>query len=468
MVVTQPNLVFITTDHQRADSLGAVHCGREVTPRLNQLAAGGTRFTRAYNACPLCVPARTAMATGKCPTSTGVVYNDWEGVTASDHIPLHQHLSHAGYDVAHIGVHHIRVAPELTARVPFSLWQGREEYAAWMRASGMNARPSDPRRFKREITERQDGRWVTATYSNTEVDTWPYDADHFEDAFYTARATEYLGEAHDRPFALFVYLWAPHPPLRVPQPYASMFPPEEIALPANVGVPAAGEPPLRRRSMPAQLAAGVTEAQWRRVWGAHLGLTHMADELVGRILDSVDQRADAADTLVLFSTDHGDHLGQHGMYQKMEMYEQAVRVPLIVSGPQVMPQECHVPVSHLDVLPSLLDAMGVDLHAAAGASGGGDLDGRSLWPYLSTGQEPSEQPVFSQYSGNPSIGAIRRAIVAGAHKYVFDPDDEPELFDLAADPLEEHNLAADRPLEAKELHQMLRHWGEEHRDWVAY
>ena len=95
----RPNILFIMTDHQRADSLGMVQAGVEVTPNLNKLAGAGTLFERAYNTCPLCVPARTALATGKYPTKNGVVFNDWRGVRAGDHIPIHQVLYEAGYEI---------------------------------------------------------------------------------------------------------------------------------------------------------------------------------------------------------------------------------------------------------------------------------------------------------------------------------------------------------------------------------
>ncbi len=111
------NLLFLMTDHQRFDSLGMVQAGVEVTPCLNRLAAGGTSFQRTWNTAPLCVAARTALATGLYPTRNGVVYNDWKGERAGDHRPLHQYLAEAGYTVAHVGVDHIRVKPGLRERV---------------------------------------------------------------------------------------------------------------------------------------------------------------------------------------------------------------------------------------------------------------------------------------------------------------------------------------------------------------
>ena len=458
--MTSPNLLFLVTDHQRADSIGTVQAGVEVTPNLNRLAAQGTTFTRAYNACPLCVPARTAMATGKYPTRTGVVCNDWKGETAGDHKPLHQFLAEAGYAVGHIGVDHIRVDPSIQKRVPFAKWASNAEFAKFMRAEGLTSQPGDANRFKRPITENQEGQRVPVSYSNTETAVWPYAEEFFLDSFYGQRAVEFLQQEADHPFALFLYLWAPHPPLRVPEPHFSLFDPAKIDLPPNVGQPARGEPPNRRLGIAAQLADGINLDQWRRVWTAHLGLTHLADAVVGRLLETLDSTGRSDETLVLATADHGDHLGQHSMYQKMEMYEQAVRIPLIIRGPGILNQTCDTPVSHLDLLPTLLQSLDIDIP--------GDLDGLSLHSTLETGADPAERPIFSQYSGNPTLGDIRRAVITRRHKFIYDPADNPELYDLETDPLEMRNIAAAEPNLVAQLHAECQTWHQSHGDWIDY
>ena len=455
-----PNLLFLATDHQRADSIGAVQAGVEVTPNLNRLAAEGTHFQRAYTTCPLCVPARTAIATGQYPTRNGVVYNDWRGARAGDHKPLHQYLAEAGYEVGHIGVAHIRVAPTLRERVDFSRWASNAEYSQFIDEKGIDDRSTDLNRFKRAITENQEGERTPVSYSNTETAVWPHPEEFFLDSFYGQQAVEFLEQKRNKPFALFVYLWAPHPPLRLPEPYSSLFDPANIDLPPNVDQPAAGEPASRRRGIAAQLAEGLSMEAWRRVWAAHLGLTHLADAVVGRILSTLNVSGCRDETLVLFTTDHGDHLGQHRMYQKMEMYEQAIRIPLILSGPAIEAQTCAVPVSHLDLMPTLLDRFGLESPDP--------LDGISLLPFLEAGTPLPERSIFSQYSGNPVVGDLRRAVITRRHKYVYDPDDSPELYDLERDPLEMRNIAAEEPDITSQLHQECRRWGESSGDWVEF
>ena len=455
-----PNLLFVATDHQRADSIGAVQAGVEITPNLNRLAARGTLFERAYTTCPLCVPARTAMATGKYPTRTGVVRNDWKGESATDHKPIHQFLAEVGYDVGHVGVHHIRVAPSIEERVPFGMWVSNPDYRKFMAEKGLDNQPADINQFKKPITEYQGGKRAPVAYSNTATAVWPHPEEYFLDSYFGRQAVEFIEQDRDKPFALFVYLWAPHPPLRVPEPYFSLFDPEKIDLPENINQPAKGEPPGRRQGIAAQLAEGVSMDQWRRVWAAHLGLTHLADAVVGRILDALDSRGSDEDALVLFTTDHGDHLGQHRMYQKMEMYEQAVRIPLILRGPGIQPQTCDTPVSHLDLMPTLLESIGINFPD--------NLDGISLRPFLENSTPLPKRPLFSQYSGNPVVGDLRRAVITRRHKYVHDPADQPELYDLEVDPLEMHNIAPDHPDLVRQLHEECKSWGQSHGDWVEF
>ena len=472
MSQTKQNLLFVMTDHQRADSLGMVQAGVEVAPNLDRLAERGAMFTRAYSTCPLCVPARTALATGKYPTRTGVLFNDWKGTTAQDHKPLHQFLFEEGYDVAHVGVDHIRLKPSLRERVPFAMWASRDEYYALLKRRGMGLDGAEKQSFQRLVFENQEGRPRQARYSNTKTAVWPHPAEDFLDLYLARKAIEFLEQERDRPFALFLYLWAPHPPLRVPEPYASMFDPLKLDLPDNVGCPASSEPPKRRSSVPAQLAAGVSICQWREVWAAHLGLVHLADEGIGNVLKALEATGQRENTFVLFTADHGEQLGQHAMYQKMEMYEQALRVPLLICGPEVSIQRVDRPVSHLDVMPTVLDLLDV--------AAPDDLDGTSLVGSVLHRQPPAERPVFAQYSGteecpvfaqysgNPGAGDTRRCVVTGRYKYVFDPEDTAELYDLEADPLEMTNLAQDDDYRVirERLHEACRVWGMEHADPV--
>lgn len=433
------NLLFITSDHQRADSIGATQAGREVTPHLNVLAARGAHFTRAYSTCPLCVPARAALATGLRPARNGVTWNDWTGAHANECTTLHESLAAAGYVLGHTGMDHVRLGKRLRDRADFSVWLDEEDHEKHLKSKrcDMTAlEASGP--FRKQVREQVGDSLLLNDYSTPHAAAWPFAREDFRDEFFVSRAQEAIGELSGRenPFALFVNLWAPHPPFYVPPELMDLFPPDQIELPSNVGRIALGEPANRREGVAAQLAHGVDEEGWRRAWSAHLALTHLVDDLVGRLLASLDRHGVAEDTLVVFTSDHGEHLGQHAMYQKMELYDQASRVPLIIRGPDVKAQQrIETPVSHLDLMPTVLTLTGNGVPAG--------LDGRSLGPALRGEVALSEEPVFTQFTGNNGPSVARHAVIYRGHKLIVDAVGGSELYDLEKDPLEMTNRAGD-------------------------
>lgn len=427
------NLVFLMTDQQRADTLGMTACGRPVTPHLDRLAAQSAVFRRAYDACPLCVPARTALATGRSPLSNGMMLNDLPGRYARDNPTLHRLLAENGWDVAHIGVAHISVKPPLRHSLPFAAWECDDTYAEAMKHKGisLSRAPED----SVMVEELGDGRYRPHRYSNARVSLWEHPLEDFKDVWFASRAVDFLDRPHPRPFALFLYLWAPHPPLIVPAGYLRRFPYEQIPLPANTDRPCPGEPDGYRRGAAAQLGLHPPEKGWRQAWSAHLALANLCDEQCGRILQALRRNGLEQDTLVVFTTDHGEQLGQHGMYQKMEMYEPAVRVPALFHLPGGPACTLETPISHLDFVPTVTDLLG--LPGLPGA------EGLSLAPSVRSGCEPLPHDVFGVYCGNHAYGDMRRMIVRANWKYVFDGNGE-ELYDLDRDPLEMQNLASSR------------------------
>lgn len=357
-------------------------------------------------------------------------------------------------------MNHIQVKPELQERVDFAKFLDQHDYAKFLDHNEIT--PSINALSRKHIVELRDGEYVNGHYSSAHTFEWELPLSLFKDVYFTDHAVQFIEESEhsSAPFALFVNIWAPHPPLAVPEPYASLFDPNKLELPSNVGIPSEGEPPNRRKGVPAQLASDMTLEGWRKTWAAHLGLTRLADDCVGRIIDALKQTGQYKDTIILFMSDHGDHLGQHRMYQKMEMYEQAIKVPMIIKVPACPAQTRTELVSHLDIVPTLLDLLELTIPD--------DIEGCSLKAVLSGEASLPERTMFSQYSGNPTLGDIRRAAITAQYKYIYDPNDEDELFDLQQDPLETINLA--KKLQYSEvknkMKQELIQWGIEHQDWV--
>ncbi|MEG0565708.1 MAG: sulfatase-like hydrolase/transferase, partial [Hungatella sp.] len=331
----------------------------------------------------------------------------------------------------------------------------QEDYEKW--ADSMGSRTTRSKTELTEVLEDIEGESVSKRYSGHQVSVWDKPLHQFKDFYFRDRSLEFLKQLPKEPFALFTYLWAPHPPLRVPEPYASMYDPEQIVLPDNLGIPAEAEPQLRRKGVPAQLAEGVSLTEWKKVWAAHLGLTTMADEILGQILKELEDQGRLDQTLVIFTADHGDHLGQHGMYQKMEMYEEAIHVPFVIKMPQGKAGRSHGIVSHLDLMPTICEAAGIE----AGA-----CDGISLLPIMQGKDPDPDRIVFSQYSGNPGYGTVRRAAISERYKYIFDNQYEHELYDLSKDPHEMKNVAKDPAYTniLKDLYECCQKYHTEHRD----
>lgn len=449
------NLVFIMTDQQRADTLGMINGGAEVTPELNRLAEESTVFERAYDACPLCVPARTALATGINPVKSGMMLNDLPGKYAKDHQTIHQMLYEAGYEVAHIGVNHISVKPPLKDSIPFAAWEDDDTYAAFAKEKGL----SIGRREEQSavVDELAEGEYKKHCYSNARVSIWPYDLADFKDVWFAGKAEEYLERDHEKPFALFLYMWAPHPPLIVPREYWECFDEEMISLPPLTGERSEGEPENRRKGAAGQLGQYPPVNGWKEGWHAHLALSHLCDAQVGRIRETLKRRGLEENTMVVFTTDHGEHMGQHQMYQKMEMYEQAVRVPAIFHVPGGKAQRLSTPVSHLDFVPTLNDMLGLTTR--------NPLDGRSLKESIERGTEPEARPVFSVYCGNHQFGDMRRMVADGDYKYIYDNEAE-ELYDLRQDPYEARNLIGQEAYEtvAREMYEKVRRFALDSQD----
>ena len=474
---TRPaNIVLIITDHQRADSIGMVQCGHEVTPHLNRLAREGACFNRAYTTSPLCIPARTALATGLYPTRNGVTINDFSPDAGTPNTLISQRLFDAGYAVAQIGKHDIRCKPPVAEQPPpdppRALWMPKDAHHAYLHERGLNPYPGDDpdyrERYYREVTEPLADGDQQRRYSMPSSGVWEHPLDDFRDPFFYRAARDWLDTVtrNDQPFALMLSLPSPHPPLIVPEPYASMFPPEAIDLPANVDMPSPREPSNRARCVARQLADGVEIDTHRRAWAAHLGLVRLADDMIGNVLADLERLGVADDTAVICTSDHGHHLGQHRMFGINELYEQTVHVPLVMRMPSsrvadAPPRQFDRLVSHLDLAPTMLELAGMPTPD--------DMPGLSLVDPIASGELPSRH-MFLQFSGQIGKGETRRGVVTPTHKYIFDPDSEAELYDLVSDPLEMYNMADDPiygPVQ-RDLHAACRAWHIAQHDWVNF
>ena len=394
-----------------------------VAPNLERLAARGVVFERAYCNSPLCSPSRTAFMTGALPSRTGGYDNAAE--FRSD-IPTFAHyLRRLGYRTVLSGKMHFCGPDQLHGfeeRLTTDIYPADYGWAPdWEHPLD---RPS----------------WYHSMSSVTDaglcIRTNQMDFDE-EVAFAAERAIyDHVRGRDDRPLMMVASLSHPHDPFAITRAYWDLYPHQAIDGPA-VGF---GDVPLdphsaRIRHVCAMDTVEITAEQVRRARHAYYGAIAFCDAQLGRLLDALDA-AGLDDTVVMFLGDHGEMLGERGLWYKMSFFEGAARVPLVVAAPGLFePGRVAASVSLVDVLPTLVELAGGDLATLASP-----VDGRSLMPHL-TGRGGHDEAV-GEYLAEGAVAPLVM-VRRGPLKFVHSPADPDQLYDLDADPEELSNLAED-------------------------
>jgi choline-sulfatase len=413
------NLLFIISDEHQAGALSCAGHPIVKTPNIDRLAALGTRFTAAYTPCPICVPARASLATGRYVHD--IRY--WDNAMGYDgRVPgWGVRLQSAKVRVESIGKLHYSNESEPTGfdrqHHPMHLDGGIGQVWGSVRDPIPGAR-SDIVRFGE----------VGAGYSKYNA----YDKT-IRDA-----AVAWLREAvsDERPWMLFVGFVAPHFPLIAPQRFVDLYPPDNMPLP--VLTPTSGyvrHPWLDAEEsyMPTDVEFGGDNQKRRLAIAAYYALCTMMDDHVGAICSALEETGVAATTTVIYTSDHGEALGERAHWGKSNLYSECTQVPLVVAGPDVpVGATCETPVNLIDLAPTFLSAFGL---------AGSNLPGRSLFEIA---REPAdrERTSFSEYHavGSPSGAFMVRKGRWKYHEYIGYPC---ELFDLESDPNERVNKASD-------------------------
>ena len=433
------HVIIIMADQLRADVLG------QETPHINALRRDAVEFTRAYCAAPLCAPSRASFFTGLYPNRTGSMINPWAKEdevygTVRAGIPSLYTLMEKSWDSRHVGKQHFFTTEKIDRRTgPGTKWITQEDYSRWM-SREKKSKPGG-KKFKADAPELVSGNFTRLrSYSTPATELYKEGIDYFLDRYITNESIRAIKERDkSRPLLLNAMYLAPHPPFHIPDPYFSMYKPGDFRLPANVGHWYPGQSPLQMYSLTGFIGSRYTRGQWDDIWCKYLGLVKLLDDEVGRLVAALREEGLYDDALIIFTSDHGEMLGSHSLWQKMCMYEESARVPLIMKLPKGYPvrtRSIDTPVSLVDVLPTVLDLNGL-------TASSGQTDGKSLLPLLA-GNEKGREAVFIQYDGNGSLGNAQRCLVDGDLKLIVDTfKDEVflELYDLRQDPGETRNLA---------------------------
>ncbi len=413
------NLLFILSDEHRRDITGCHGNGLVKTPHLDALAARGVRFDNAYCNCPICVPSRASLATGRYVHDVRC----WDNAHPYDGAVRgwgHQ-LIEAGHDVAAVGKLHYRTVDDQTG---FS-----EEINTLHVVDGVGDLLG---MLRHELPERPNVRKLAEDAGRGESTYTRYDRSIVDGAkaWLEARASH----PSDQPWLLFVGFVLPHFPLVAPPEFFDLYPLDQVPLPRFLG-------PDERPTHPVLQALRscmnyedyFDEERIRTAIAAYYGMVSFLDFNIGQLLRVLDDTGLAADTRVIYTSDHGDNLGNRGFWGKSLMYEEAVGVPLIMAGDDVpVGKAVATPVSLVDLHPTFIEALGEQPTVEERA-----LPGRSLLE-LARREDP-ERVVFSEYH---AVGATAGMYMVrkGRWKYVHYVGHRPQLFDLEADPHEGTDL----------------------------
>jgi choline-sulfatase len=418
--VKPTNLLFILSDEHQRDAAGCYGHPVAQTPNLDALAARGTRFASAYTPCPICVPARASLMTGRYVHQHGC----WDNAFPYDgSLPSWAHrLRDAGIPATAIGKLHFRSAADDYGFVetidPLHVVDGVGDLLGCLR-------DDPPRRDKRPgLLEAGPGHSTYLDY----------------DARIAARAAAWLREhaRDEKPWVLFVSFVCPHPPYIAPPRLFDRYPLDRLPLPPQWRPGEEPDHPALVR-MREQFGYGpLDEALVRRVTAAYLGACTYLDERIGEVLQALDECGLSGSTRVLYTSDHGESLGARGLFGKFTMYEESAAVPLILAGPDVPAGHVvRTPASLIDCYPTILDAMGLQPNPADR-----QLRGESLWQMLRFHEPDAVRKVLSEYHAVNSQNAVYM-LSWGTSKYVHYVGEPPQFFDLRKDPQELHNQAAD-------------------------
>jgi len=431
--MTQPNILFIISDQMVAALTGAYGHAVVQTPGLNRLACEGVRFDSAYTPSPFCSHDRACFMTGRHASAIGAYDNG--ALLPADQPTFAHYLANTGYDTVLSGKMHF-IGPDqlhgFNRRLTTDIYSS--DYN-WVKPEWIALKEGVD--YQEAMANRPTYNAKGYTGEGVQIGTWHNALSYDEETHF--RAIEYLraqGRESDNPFLLCASYHHPHEPFWPPKEYWDLYADAEIELPE---FPDGFEE--NRSMMDHWLNAyhGIDRYNLRDEDGLYLlrrayyGLITYMDRKVGELLDTLDQTGLADNTVVVFASDHGDMLCEREMVQKRCFYEPSCRVPLLVRFPDKWKAgtACSIPVSLNDLLPTFCQLADTTVSLPH--------DGESLIAILDDPQE--DRYIFSQ--AHEAVAAPCIMVRQGSYKYNYIHGHDPQLFDLATDPHEWHNLAAD-------------------------
>ncbi len=420
MTTDQPNILVIQADQLAAKYLGAYGYPIASTPHIDSLAATGTVFDAAYTNFPLCAPSRFSMMSGQLASSIEAFDN---GAEFTSSIPTFAHyLRNLDYQTCLVGKMHFVGADQLHGfeqRLTTDIYPGDFGWTGdWT-----EVRP----KFGNDVI----------TFTDAGICKRNVQIEYDDEVCHRARRKIYdLARAKDeRPFLLFTSFTHPHDPFQCRQEHWDRYRHDDVGLPA-VNTAQADMDPYSLRLIAQYGLNGKPpgDEQIRVARHAYLGSISYLDDLVGELIAVLKDSGLYDNTVIIFTTDHGEMLGEHGLWYKKSFFEEACRIPLIISHPQLAERRVDANVSLVDLLPTLLDIAGDKTQSSLVDP----IAGHSLWGLVN---DPSSDWNFPVYAENLAEGAATPLLMVKQDqvKYIYSAIESHQLFDLAVDPHEQTN-----------------------------
>lgn len=476
----KPNLLLIWTDQQRADTMKVYGNHKLQVPNLNTLASESIVFENAYVTQPVCTPSRSSIMTGLWPHTNGCTENN--ASLRPETLCLPEILNDPEYRTGYFGKWHL--GDELFAQHGFDEWESIEDIYNHHFSEGRDrSKISSYSEFLLSLGYDPDGE--RGEFSRTFATRLPLE--HGKPKFLEQRACDFLKRNRNKPFILSINFLEPHPPYAGP--FNNKYGHAEIDLPLNFDhIPGDDEPLQYRLYRERVKEYGYrneeykTESDWRRTAANYWGLVSQVDVSVGVILSTLENLGLAENTIVIFTSDHGEMLGSHRLLQKSVMYEESVRVPWLMRIPRYNHGFYNFSrrVSQIDLLPTILDALDVGKKDY--------LKGKSLMPYLrqeksldddvhiewnartmSIPDFPFIQGITEQDVARANAANTRTVITQEGWKLCLSDKDKNQLFDLQNDPLETTNLYYTGRYESviQVLKNKIEYWQEKSDDRIV-
>lgn len=425
------NLLFIISDQHRSDAMGCAGNSIVKTPHLDRLAQGGTLFSNAYCQSPLCAPSRGSVMTGMhCHTCNALGQNS----SIHNNTPaLGEPFRQAGFATASIGKVHV-VGESESRDLGFDhralRYYGWDTYRDYIEAVGLE-------NFNKYNSYHEDYPGTPRDVYNHTNQPTGLDESLMFDNVVVDRSIKFMEKNQKQKFCLWVGIEKPHPELYAPASYHALYDPKKMPTPPDFGKPMVKVPKYLQERQKKFLST--TEAQANGALAAYYANVTFMDTCIGRLMSSLDRLNLTDNTIVIYTSDHGEMMYEHTLNQKHCLFDGAIKVPFIFANKNLFPigHIQHSPSNLLDLFPTLMDLYGME-HPDG-------LEGNSLVPSFET-KAPTDTEAISEFYGKTGNDPMRM-IRSGKWKYVHTHQDMPQLYDLSKDPGELTNLAFEPSLE---------------------